>query len=387
MLEQRRISRNISIAGNVKVVGICRALQKRGWWTGIYSPGTVAERAGRYHPKYQEALKGTRLPPINYWYGATIDNRIFRLFIEIWSLFRIFPKLLRKYNVSNVIIYNISILTIFGAFFALAYGCAVILEYEDSVLASRSQHPQLWKKSYRFYEILCSRLIKGIFAPSPELLSAVACKNTKYIPGVISEDLLMVVKSNTEKKKRKAMDQRSPIKMVYSGGLDESKGISRFLIAIEHINYPLEIHICGKGPLELPLREQAKTSRHKVIFHGFLSREMLLELQVSCHIGLNPHLTTIHNGGSFPFKVVEYLAACGAAFCSLSGEIPSELRKHLFLYNGDSVTNIRDGLKRFLSESDYWFNSSNIHQKFAIEEYGPESIGLKLEKLLTNAYL
>ena len=112
------------------------------------------------------------------------------------------------------------------------------------------------------------------------------------------------------------ISNNTPLKLLYAGGLDESKGIERFMEATERVDAPFEIHICGKGTLAETLKAMCDASRHDAVFHGLVDRDQLVELQTICHVGLNPHRIDLHSGGAWPFKVVEYLAGCGTVFCS-----------------------------------------------------------------------
>ena len=56
LISARGIIRNLSYAGTTKVFSICQSLLMGGHEVFIYSPGSPAERTGRYYPKINEKI-------------------------------------------------------------------------------------------------------------------------------------------------------------------------------------------------------------------------------------------------------------------------------------------------------------------------------------------
>ncbi len=381
LIKRRGIRRNLSIAGNTKVFGICAALSNTNRTIGVYSPGTAAERTGRFHSATTERVGSNAIP---VWYGATGDNRVFRFGIELIALITTLPNLIKKQQAGIIIVYNLSLLTLAAAVIAKLHGCKLILEYEDSALAARTQRPPLWKKLFRLQEILMRKWCFGVYAPSPELLDAVGSANRLLLPGVLNSAL---VHASVESKMRPDLPEISPdapLKLLYSGGLDKSKGIDRFLKAAEQIKTPLEIHICGTGPLADEVKVLCERSRHKAIFHGLVEQNQLTSLQTHCHVGLNPHRSDLHGGGVWPFKVVEYIAGCGTVFCCRTGRVPEDLARHLYLYDGDSVENIVVALRDFIARWPELSAEAATRREWAIEQFGPAAVARKLESLFAG---
>ena len=378
LVEARGIRCNLSIAGNAKVFGICQALRERGRDVCLYSPGTVAERSGKFHCATNEQL-GAGRNSIPVWYGTTVDNRLFRGVVEQVSLVLTISRLIKTKRVGVVIIYNLSHITLVAAFIAKSKRCKLILEYEDSALASRTKKAPFWKKMFRLYERLMRCWCFGVYAPSNELLDAIDLNNRLFLPGILTVDL---IEARIRSKSVATATVTTPLKLLYAGGLDESKGIDRFLAAVELVDYPLEIHICGRGPLAVSLERRCFESRHDARFHGLVSREQLVEFQTQCHVGLNPHRTDLHEGGAWPFKVVEYLAGCGTVFCSRSGKIPEDMAKHLFLYEGNTVEEIASAFQLFITQWPKLARGVEQRRTWAVEQFAPDGVAYKLEALL-----
>jgi len=382
LIKRRGIRRNLSIAGNTKVFGICAALSNTNRTIGIYSPGTAAERTGRFHSATTERVGINAIP---VWYGATVDNRVLRIGIELIALITTLPKLIKKHQAGIIIVYNLSLLTLAASVIAKLHGCKLILEYEDSALAARTQTPPFWKKLFRLQEMLMRKWCFGIYAPSSELLDAVGSANRLLLPGVLNSALVQASVESQMRPSGPEISPDAPLKLLYSGGLDKSKGIDRFYKAAEQINTPLEIHICGTGPLADEIKVLCERSRHKTIFHGLVEQNQLIQLQTHCQVGLNPHRSDLHGGGAWPFKVAEYLAGCGTVFCCRSGKVPDDLARKLYLYDGDSVENIEEALRDFIAKWPELSEGAAKRREWAIDQFGPDAVARKLESLLAGA--
>jgi glycosyltransferase involved in cell wall biosynthesis len=383
LVYHRGIRRNYSIAGNTKVFGITRALSEHGVKVGIYSPGTVAERSGRYFSAFNELLNIGKYK-VQIWYGATIDNRVLRTGVELFSLIKTLPRLIKSQQINVIVVYNLSFITLISAIISIGCGCKLILEYEDSALAARTSRPPIRKKIYRIHELFFQHWCNGVYAPSAELLDAIGIPNRLLLPGVVNPDLIEASLNTARTTDVSTTSEARPIKLLYSGGLDESKGIDRFMVAIEEINYPIELHICGAGHLADDLKRYCTESRHNAFFHGLVDRGQLVELQSRCDVGLNPHRSDLHEGGSWPFKVAEYLAGCGTVFCSRSCKIPKALANRLFLYDGNSSESIASAFSVFLERWPELSNGAEERRKWAITEFGPDGVVKKIQSLLNE---
>jgi glycosyltransferase involved in cell wall biosynthesis len=349
----------------------------RGHEVVIYSMGSVAERKGNLHRSMQDILAGQDNRNIPVYYGATIDNRILRLFIEFFSLLSIVPELMRKNAIDTVFVYNISFLSAFVTLYSRLCGKQVFLEYEDSATAHESGKPSYFKKMYFVYEKFFSRMVNGVCAPSIELLDAIGVSRRLYLPGVISREL--AITSRTRQAHSLAGER---LKLLYCGNLDASRGIDMFIEAMNEVEYPLEIHISGKGPLEDKILQLIKTSRHKIEFHGLVSREFLTKLQTSVDIGLNPHLSCEHGGVLWPFKIIEYIAGCGVVFCARTGSMPPDIAEHLWIFEPDSIEEMRASMRKLISEWPKIREKAPQNMAWAIERFGPENLGKMLDDLM-----
>lgn len=110
--------------------------------------------------------------------------------------------------------------------------------------------------------------------------------------------------------KQNTMDSKSTIQIAWVGRLDSQKNPSLLIdIALElkNKNLDFEIHIYGKGELEVPLRKlvEEKNLTRSIFFEGLVIRELLADKLKSSDILL---MTSIYEGS--PTILVEGLA-CG----------------------------------------------------------------------------
>jgi glycosyltransferase involved in cell wall biosynthesis len=184
-----------------------------------------------------------------------------------------------------------------------------ILQIEDSPLARRRSLLNLKPKLDALkYQDLCSKAEAILVVNSNILKSITTTKksNNKYLfPPII--DLGIVEKS----KFRNPPFSNFTIKVGYFGALCEEKGVRQILRIIRRMPLNYEFHIAGSGDLGNEISTIAKTTKN-IIYHGFIDRELLLEMMLKMDILINPHSDISKmDDGVFPFKVLEYIA-CGS---------------------------------------------------------------------------
>jgi len=170
--------------------------------------------------------------------------------------------------------------------------------------------------------------------------------------------------------------------LVYAGGFDESKGIDRFLRALEEIGVELEMQVCGTGPQSELIRELCLSSKHNIKFRGLVDRAEMLEIFNWADVGINPHRSDMHCGGSWPFKVIEYLAIIGTVFCSRTNELPHDLESVLYIYQGNTVSEIRNEFEMFLKHIEGNIRDAEDRRKFVSTKYSAPTIGHEMQEFL-----
>ncbi len=385
LISARGIIRNLSYAGNTKVFSICQSLLMGGHQVYIYSPGSPAERTGRYYPKISEDITN-KYGNIYIEYGASIDDRIYRFLFSIYGAAINITKLIRKYSITLVIIYNLSTVNVISALIARFLGCRVILEYEDSVVASRGSRSSFAKFFFLSFEFLSKKIISGVIAASEELGHRIGISHTVIVPGILDQETTQAA----SKHPKNIWTAGRSLRLIYAGGMDQSKGIDRFLRALKDVrfNFLVELEVCGHGPMSMEIAKlaQQQLSNIEIRFIGAVSREQLINRLCWADVGINPHRSDIHNGGSWPFKVAEYLALCGTVFSNKTNKINSDLQSRLWEYDGNESELIAKAFQDFLDSWPEISQYSDERRRWALSTFSSEAFSVKINSFLENSF-
>ncbi|MBB3255241.1 glycosyltransferase involved in cell wall biosynthesis [Paraburkholderia bannensis] len=226
---------------------------------------------------------------------------------------------------------------------ARRYGKAVVLEFEDWVLARRGVHPKSMLDWAAWRYVL----------PKPELCLAVnrtlqereversQCR-TLLCPGVVSTKLTWACA------KRHPFTDAASGKFIvgYFGSLNAEKGADKVLALAELADSAFEIHVCGSGTLSGAF-EAAAQRLNALIFHGVVPEEQLFARIAACDILLNLHSPIDKMGGGvFPFKVIEYVASGRLVLSTVLPDIGlGEITDALHVVGRDT-SSILEALKR-----------------------------------------
>jgi glycosyltransferase involved in cell wall biosynthesis len=385
LISARGIVRNLSYAGTTKVFSICQSILMGGHQIYIYSPGSPAERTGRYYPKISENITN-EYGNIYIEYGASIDDRICRFLFSIyWAVINI-TKLIRKYSITLVIIYNLSTVNVISALIARFLGCKVILEYEDSVVASRGSRPSFAKFFFLSFEFLAKKIISGVMAASEELGHRIGISHTVIVPGILDQETTQAA----SKHPKNIWTSGRSLRLIYAGGMDQSKGIDRFLRALKDVrfNFLVELEVCGHGPMSMEVSKlaQQQLPNVEIRFIGSVSREQLINRLCWADVGINPHRSDIHNGGSWPFKVAEYLALCGTVFSNKTNKINSDLQSRLWEYDCNESELIAKAFQDFLDSWPEISQYSDERRRWALSAFSSEAFSVKINSFLENSF-
>jgi glycosyltransferase involved in cell wall biosynthesis len=381
LIRARRIKHNLSLAGFAKVCTIAESLRLFGHRIVVLSFGSPARESGMMFSAMQEFIPQSQGATLQVVYICAIDIKIFRDFYSgLCSLVRL-PALIKRNSIDTVIVYNLSIANLLLAATSKILGCRIFFEYEDSVRISRSGPKFIlirWLTGA--YEILARWLANGSFSASFELSQVFGADRQIVIPGILGQDIADISRDA----RYKLWNPSRPLRLIYAGGLDSSKGLDRFLEALLGISHSckVEMRICGSGPQEQLVKELCRRSGGQVEFLGLVPRSELLNQLLWADVGINPHRSDLHDGGTWPFKVVEYLATCGTVFCSKTNGISGDLAAQLFLYKGNTETQIRSAFLLFLEQWPHLSVMAQSRRKWALEKYSLNTVGSELNNLL-----
>jgi glycosyltransferase involved in cell wall biosynthesis len=376
LIRKRKIKKNLSHAGTTKTLNIASALKSYVNSMYIYSPGSPAENKFIWYPSITELIQCSDKKKIKIQYGFAYDLIFIRGIVSFFSTLIFLPKIIIKKSINIIIIYNLTFTNMLTIILAKLFGLKILLEYEDSATASRVKSKNIIKSFFFIYEFIASKLVDGILAPTKKLTLQI--KDNVIIPGIVGDDIISKIN-----KSNKIYNCKSniPLKIIYAGGFDKSKGIDIFLKAINLIDFKIKMIVTGAGPMAPQIKKLCTENKHSIKFYKGVRRDKLIKYLNWADVGINAHLN-IHAGGSWPFKVVEYLATCGTVFSNKIDGMPEQLKSKLFLYKGDSMQDVYDGFKLFIKNWPKLRNTANIRRKWAIKNYSTKKIGKQIINLL-----
>lgn len=235
-----------------------------------------------------------------------------------------------------VIIDNTEIIYILAAYAAsLVRRLTCILEYEDGKHRIDRGWPRLLSGTAEF---LSGALLRGALVAQPNLLSRLPKRiPTALVPGFLQ--------SRAHPSVAPAADgSRRSTKMLYSGTLDEARGVDLLLQAL-----PLlpaggwELHITGAGPMEKDVIASMRDPRwsNRTHFHGVLSANDYTELSSECHVALNcQKCANPISDVTYPSKTFSYLSAGLGLISSRASGVPDVLGDAAWYYDEDTPASL-----------------------------------------------
>lgn len=143
---------------------------------------------------------------------------------------------------------------------------------------------------------------------------------------------------NTIEKRELKVVEDNIKSILYTGMLYEKFGVKTLIDAFmktSNINYRLEI--CGVGELNEYISKMSKID-NRIIFHGLVSREKVLEMQSSATLLVNPRQPLEDfTKYSFPSKNIEYLASGRPVLLYDLPGIPNEYYDYCFHISHDHL--------------------------------------------------
>lgn len=163
---------------------------------------------------------------------------------------------------------------------------------------------------------------------------------------------------------------KKPI-ILATGRLLERKGFQHLIEAVADEPLPLEIHICGDGPMKKSLQDQAQHSQTPIKFHGWLDnrseayRILLAEASIFCLVSARENAS---------IALLEALASgCAVITSNVSGCPESVGDAGICITPGD-VQALKAAIRRLLTDTDYRTHLRNTGRQRAIERFAWPSI-------------
>lgn len=334
-LARRDNSQCYSPAGLNKSTGIASMIKDTGYKVTVLSPSFVNNKTGKVYKSFHEKYHEYDLFHSLVWDIPFVNM----LTCIVWISYKLFTER-KSYN--KILFYNYTPETAIPSFFAkIILNKKIYVEYEDGFFALDIFKPLKWIIAAN--EIVGNYLISGAILVTKNLKSRVKSKNIQIIPGIIDQTLYNQIMNLPPKKTDTKI-------IMYSGGLDEIRGINLFLEIAENIinkkKGKYEFWITGKGPLEQLVRDYTKKYPKQIRYHGFISRNELINMYAHVDFFLSLQKPEHKfSAGSSPSKAYEFIST--GKVCMGLIDLDVDYENYLFF---EDVQNLENKIIEFIGE-------------------------------------
>ncbi|WP_079710648.1 glycosyltransferase [Paraliobacillus ryukyuensis] len=333
-------------AGNKKILGVLRSLEKGNNEVTVISPLLINKKQFKVFKKEEKKMSNSKLV-----YPSTINTAYLNFIITfIMTFFECAKWAVKKEN-RIIIAYNYRIETFLVAFaIKLLFRKKLVIEYEDGVQYIEEVN-KVYKKIVSFIEKNTKKFIDGAILVNNNLSLHFDDIPLLTINGVFSK--------TDDLKNNKKSDSNEVV--MYTGRLDHERGIDVFLNSIPKINSDLKndisFVITGYGPYKNKVTNEVKLlsdKGYKVKYTGFLSDSELLETKKTATIFVNPQRRNeIFGDYSFPSKIFEYISFEKVIITSDVAGIKKLNDPRMFvIYENDSSDELATAIEKAASLSE-----------------------------------
>lgn len=361
LLQKRPMGGNLSLAGSRKLLLIAKALGESSHSIRFVSSGKTGGGGSGAYAGFEEQMG----PAARISYLRTHSNRLKAV---MFSFIGVGAATLREIarnsdRDATLIVYNITGETVLATLlWKIARAGAVVIEYEDSALVQRSGRSGRFSLLAAAGERLFRLIGDGAFGPSRILVERVAGPRLLVMEGIVDQAT------------GPGPGQPKQNVLLYSGGLDPSKGLRELMAAVEQAG--ISLVITGAGEMEGEIRQWCALDPARRIYRGLLPRDELHALMSEAYACVNPHQGEAFRGTLWPFKVAEYLAYNGNV---LSTDLPADrdILEQLELIPAGSVAELVDGIRRVMRPEARRLGDER--RAWAQNRWGVSSVARQLE--------
>ena len=184
------------------------------------------------------------------------------------------------------------------------------------------------------------------------------------VRGIVNKEFLKKCKEYNKEKNEK-------LTILYSGGLDEERGIGVFLESLKYNDLDCRVIVSGKGNIE--------SDDPRVDFKGFIPYEEVQKIMMQSDILVQCQLSKkTFAKASFPSKLFEYIATGNLIISSNIDEVKSFAGDAFTYYEDDDPRKLAEAIKSIYNEKGEMENKIEA----LCEENMPEVVGKSILKIL-----
>ena len=376
--EKRKISDDqIYQAGKSKIEGICSALNKAGFNVDILSPiGIKGNFVTNVINKCDYTFNKDK-SSVFYPASINIENLIGRYLFLITMTLSTLVRLIKRNVYIGCIFYNFTPQTAIPAFFfKLITQKPIIIEYEDDY--SHFDYNFFYKYFDRFFSKAVNKFLNGAICVNSRMYT----KFNHLTSILVVRGVFDPVFYATDKR---IGSKRIP-KILFSGSLNEMRGIDILIHALENITNRIEVIITGKGPLEYLVRKGIQNPLVKLCYKGHVSYEEYIQLLKEVDIAISCYKTSHSmNNHIFPSKIIEYMAYGKIVITSKVSDINTIREKDIFIfYEEDNPKHLASVIDRVASNLEYYKKYGDKARHWVEENCSTDGLAVKLKKYIID---
>ncbi len=316
--------------------------------------------------KWFPTTNGGRISKSWIFYCGVLRAPVFNTFTSILSIYKQIKRMQKEERIDAILFYNFKPEAAWPAFFASKrYHIPIVVEYEDGYKHVKEMS-WLKRKVFLLTETTVKKRIKkAIIANS-------LMKSEFPTPCFVLRGIVNPTFHHRCKTYMKCRNERFTI--LYSGGLDPSRGVQILLKSLEYLKIPCEVQITGKG--ELNSADERVQVLGFLPYDQVLARMMQADLLVQCQL-VNDQFASV----SFPSKLFEYIATGNSVVSSSLPDVVDFGANRLSYYNNDDPKELAE---RIMEVFHQWEAGLDHNHKTTdlCEDNLPEAIGERLAAFL-----
>ena len=305
-------------------------------------------------------------------------NKLIYSFEILFSFFKI-KKLIKRKEKLIILFYNprFTSLLFFISSLLLFRKPSLIIQVEDIPGARNNSLDLINKISFK----ILSSFANHIFFAGAGMLKKYQEKypdssNISLYPPCLSNEFIEKID------KRKYPFTGKNINLIYAGGYNKEKGIYDLLEVFENLNLKnYKLNIYGYFPENI----KNKYLKNKTItFHGFVSKQELIEAYSKSDIVVNPHKTINNNNYISPCKNIELFASRAFPIVSEFSISGFELLDIQDLCTYKSLNELKSLIKKAPLIWEKNIDKFENHAKLILKNYSEDKIFYNLQKVIKD---
>lgn len=343
---------------NNKVSGITEALTANDCEVKILSSGLVNGKSGKFYKKLED-----RALNVDIIYCSIIDFPLINTISSVFFMYNQIKKENATRKVDNIIFYNYKPEVAWAAWLAKKrLHIPITVEYEDGYSHVGEIHGlKAW--IFNFTEEKVKKSVDSAILVNSHLKKYYSVPSV-VVRGIVNNEFFRKCKEYKKEKNEKPT-------ILYSGGLDEERGIGVFLESLKYNDMDCCVIVSGKGNIE--------SDDPRVDFKGFIPYEEVQKLMMQSDVLVQCQLSkNTFAKASFPSKLFEYIATGNMIVSSDIDEVKSFAGEAFAYYEDDDPEKLAEAIKSLYSEKGKMKNKID-----ALCEYNlPNKVGKLILSIL-----